>query len=220
MWRQAGTFEAAAILGGASPAVSRGVVVVAYSSGEVFALSLSDGRPLWQDAVLRPRQTMAIGSITDIVGDPVIDDDRVIVAGNGGEMAAMELVSGARAWDLRFASRQTPWVAGQFIFALTDQGQLACLLRQGGRVRWVTSLAPPAAEDADPNERPPDWNGPVLAGGRLLAVGTNGELLSVAPETGEILERTELPSAVSVAPVVADDMLYILTDGGELLAYR
>ena len=108
IWRHAGTFEPAAILGGASPAVSRSIVLVAYSSGEVFALSLSDGRPLWQDAVLRPRQTLAIGSITDIVGDPVIDDDRVIVAGNGGEMAAFDLVSGARAWDMRLPRARRP----------------------------------------------------------------------------------------------------------------
>jgi outer membrane protein assembly factor BamB len=220
VWRQAGTFEPAAMLGGASPAVSRGIVVVAYSSGEVFALSLPDGRPLWQDAVVRPRQTLAIGTITDIVGDPVIDDDRVFVAGNGGEMAAIDLLNGARAWDLRFTSRQTPWVAGQFIFALTDQGQIVCLLRQGGHVRWVTTLTPPPDPEADSSEPAPTWSGPVLAGDHLWVVSSRGELVGVSAANGAIETRTELPGPAAVPPVVADNMLLVLTEGGELVAYR
>ena len=36
LWNHAGISEAAGILGGASPAVSEGITVAAYSSGEVF----------------------------------------------------------------------------------------------------------------------------------------------------------------------------------------
>ncbi len=70
-------------------------MVVAYSSGEVFALTLDTGRPIWSDTVARPRRTLAIGTITDITGSPVIDRDRVYVTGTGGvmsEQAALVLV--------------------------------------------------------------------------------------------------------------------------------
>ena len=42
-WRHAGVFEQAGILGGASPAATSGLVVAAYSSGEVFGLELASG---------------------------------------------------------------------------------------------------------------------------------------------------------------------------------
>ena len=51
--------------------------------------------------MLRPRRTLAIGAIADIVGDPVIDGGRVIVAGASGEMAAFDLARGDARMDRR-----------------------------------------------------------------------------------------------------------------------
>jgi outer membrane protein assembly factor BamB len=217
LWRHAGTFEQAALLGGAAPAIDGSTVVAAYSSGEVFALDVDDGRPLWGEALLRPRRTLAIGSITDIVGDPVIDRDRVIVAGNGGEMAAFDLARGARVWDVQLTSRETPWVVGDFIFALTERNEVVCVLRQGGHIRWVSPLVRP---DEPASDEPQRWAGPVLAGDRLILVGSTGEVASMSPYTGELLGRADLGGSVTLPPVVAGGTVYFLTDGGELLAYR
>ena len=217
LWRHAGTFEQAALLGGAAPAIDGGTVVVAYSSGEIFALNINDGRPLWSDALLRPRRTLAIGSITDIVGDPVIDRDRVIVAGNGGEMAAFDTTRGTRAWDVQLTSRETPWVAGDFVFVVTDRNEVVCVLRQGGHIRWVSPLVRAGEPNADEPQR---WAGPVLAGDRLVLVGSTGEVASMSPYTGELLGRTDLGDSVTLPPIVAGGTVYFLTDDGELLAYR
>jgi hypothetical protein len=45
-------------------------------------------------------------------------------------------------------------------------------------------------------------------------------LASVNPANGEINEMIELDEAVSVAPVIANGTLYILTDEGSLIALR
>ncbi len=219
LWQHAGFFEQAAILGGAAPAASERLAVVAYSSGEVFALDIADGRPIWSDTVLRPRRTLAIGAISDITGSPVIDQGRVIVAGNGGEMAAFEIATGARSWNLDLTSRHTPWVAGDFIYVLTDRNEVVAVVRQGGLVRWVSPLERLRNPD-DPESTRVFWAGPVLAGDRLILAGSTGEAVSLSPYTGEILGRLRLPGPVSLPPVVADGTLYLLTNGGELLAYR
>lgn len=217
LWRHAGTFEQAALLGGAAPAIEGTTVIVAYSSGEVYALNLADGRPLWSEALLRPRRTLAIGSITDIVGDPVIDGDRVIVAGNGGEMAAFDLLRGNRVWDVQLTSRETPLVVGDFIFVVTDRNEVVCILRQGGHIRWVSPLV--RTEEGKTPE-PQRWAGPVLAGDRLILVGSTGEVASMSPYSGELLGRADLGGPVTLPPVVAGGTVFFLTDGGELLAYR
>lgn len=219
LWQHAGFFEQAAILGGAAPAATERLAVVAYSSGEVFALDIADGRPIWSDTVLRPRRTLAIGAISDITGSPVIDQGRVIVAGNGGEMGAFEIGNGARSWNLDVTSRDTPWVAGDFIYVLTDRNEVVAVVRQGGLVRWVSPLERLRNPD-DPESARIFWAGPVLAGDRLILAGSTGEAISLSPYTGEILGRLRLPGPVSLPPVVADGTLYLLTNGGELLAYR
>lgn len=219
LWQHAGFFEQSAILGGAAPAADGRLAVVAYSSGEVFALDLTSGTPIWSDTVLRPRRTLAIGSISDITGSPVIDQGRVIVAGNGGEMGAFDLATGARSWNLDVTSRHTPWVAGDYIYALTDRNEVVAIVRQGGFVRWVSPLARLRNPD-DPESTRIFWAGPVLAGDRLILAGSTGEAITISPYTGEILGRLRLPGPVSLPPLVADGTLYFLTNSGELLAYR
>lgn len=219
LWRHAGFAEPTAIFGGGAPASDGNIVYVTYSSGEVFALRVADGRPLWTDTVLRPRRTLAIGAISDITGHPVLAGDRLIVAGNGGETASIDLTSGARSWELAVTSTQTPWVAGDFIYLLTDRSEVVALIRQGGRVRWVSPLQRFAIAD-DPASRPLHWVGPVLAGDRLILNNSDGDVVTMSPYNGEILGAIDLPSAAKLPPIVADNTVYFLTNNATLVAYR
>ena len=219
VWRHAGFLEGAGLLGGPSPAVDRGLVVVPYSSAEVFALRLDNGRPLWSDTVERPRRTQALDEITDIEGMPVIEGDMVYVAGYGGQMAAIDVRRGIRTWDLDVASTDTPWLAGDFIYLLTTRGEVVCLLRANGRVRWVSPL-PRFTNPDDPGSTAIIWSGPILVGDRLLVVGSNGQAVTMSPYNGEILGRQELPGPAVIAPVAAQGMVYVVTENAELLAFR
>jgi outer membrane protein assembly factor BamB len=219
VWRHAGFFEGTSLLGGPSPAVDGGVVVVPYSSAEVFGLRLDNGRPLWSDTVQRPRRTEALAQISDIDGQPVVEGDQIYVAGYGGQMAAIQLRRGVRTWDLDLGSTQAPWVAGDFIYVLTIRSEIVCLLRDNGGIRWVSPL-PRLSDPDDPGSTPIDWTGPILVGDRLLIAGSNRQALSVSPYNGEILGRLDLPGPVPIPPIVAGGTVYFLTEDAELLAYR
>ena len=219
LWRHAGFFEGAGLLGGPSPAVGDGVVVVPYSSAEVYALRLDTGRPLWNDTVQRPRRTLGLADINDIDAMPVIDDDRVYVASYGGQMAAIDLLRGFRLWDIDLASVDMPWLAGDFVYLLTTRGEVVCLLRDNGRVRWVSAL-PRLTNPDDPAAEPITWTGPLLVGDRLLLASSTGEALAMSPYNGEILGRIDLPGPVLTPPVAADGTVYFVTENAELLAYR
>ncbi len=215
LWEHAGFAEQTGFLGGAAPAADRGLVVAAYSSGQVFALRAADGRELWSASVLRPRRTIAIGTIADITAAPVIEGDWVYVAGNGGETAAFDLASGARRWALPAGSRETPWIAGDWLYLLSGRDELACVRRTDGRVRWAVPIRRLAG---DVSGGP--WAGPVLAGGRLVVAGPRGTVLLVSATDGSPAGRLELGADVSLPPVVAQRTLLFLTDDGELVALR
>ncbi len=217
VWQHAGLFEQAGILGGAPVGTDGRTVVVPYSSGEIFGLRYRDGRPLWSDSVLRPRRTLGLGAIGDITAAPVLDGDRVYVVGNGGEMAAIRIDRGNRIWDLQVASRVTPWIAGEFLYLLTDHNQLACLLRRGGGVRWVNGAIQSLSGDS-PEER--IWSAPVVAGNRIVLASTSGIAVSLSPYTGEVLGQVDLPGPVRLGPVVASETLLFLTETARLVAFR
>mgnify|MGYP001020472292 CR=1 FL=1 len=57
-------------------------------------------------------------------------------------------------------------------------------------------------------------------GGRLLLTNNQGELLEVSVTDGKVIRKTSLPAATIQAPVVAGETLYLLTEDGDLVAYR
>ena len=78
----------------------------------------------------------------------------------------------------------------------------------------------PRWENEEKQEDPIRWLGPALAGDRLVLAGSTRELLAVSPYTGKVLGTQKLSGVASVAPVVADGTVYVVTDGGALLALR
>lgn len=218
LWSIAATVETAGLLGTGAPAVAGDAVVVGFSSGELNAVRPENGRTLWQDALARTGRTTALAALTDIDASPVIDRGRVYAIGHGGRMAALELATGQRVWERNFAGTQTPWTAGDFIYAVTLDGELVCMTRGDGKIRWVTKL--PRWRDAEDKKGPIEWTGPVLASDRLLVAGSNKQLVSVSPYTGKLLSAVELSAPAYLPPVVAGNMVYIVTDDGSLTAYR
>ena len=218
LWSHSGFAEAAGLLGGASPAVSGGAVVVPYSSGELYALRVENGRVIWFDNLAALRRLDQISSLMDIRGRPVMDRGIVFAISHSGRMVAIDQRTGGRVWDRNIGGVEMPWVAGDFIYLITNEAELVGLTRSDGRVRWIRPL--PRFEDAKNSEDRIQWSGPILVSDRLVLVASYGEALSVSPYTGEILGRIKLPAGVSLAPVVAGGTLYIFTDKAQLIALR
>ncbi|MCC7276607.1 MAG: PQQ-binding-like beta-propeller repeat protein [Alphaproteobacteria bacterium] len=218
LWNQTAISETAGLMGGASPAVEGDAVVAAFSSGELFGMRVENGRVIWQDNLAAVRRVDAISDLADIRGQPVIDRGRVYAISHSGRMVAIDLRSGTRLWEQDIGSLQSPWIAGDFIYVLTGESEVVCLSREDGRVRWVRPL-PRFRREAE-RKGPIYWTGPVLAGDRLIVLGSNREAFAVSPYTGELLGTIQLPDAVYAAPVVAGSTLYVVTDEGDLLALR
>ena len=217
-WSQAASLEIAGVFGTASPAVAQGTVVAGFSSGELNAYRYENGRQVWQDALQRTSITTSVSSLSDIDADPVIDNGQVIAIGQGGRMVALELTTGQRQWELNIAGITTPWVAGDWIFAITDDAKLLCISRQNGHIRWINQM--PQFEHPKGKKGQIDYLGPILAGGRLIIAGLNGTLINVDPTTGNFQSQTNAGAGISVPPVVANSTLYVYDDAGRLHAYR
>ncbi len=218
IWQDVAASGQAGVFGVAAPAAGQGTVIAGYSSGELVAYRYENGRNLWSDALARTSISTQVGTLTDVDADPIIDNGRVYALGQGGRMAAYELVTGQRIWELNLAGISTPTVSGEWVFTLTDDARLLAIARSTGRVKWVTQLE----QWRDPKDRegPIFWTGPVLANNRLWIASSRGVVMSVDAMTGQATPFTELKDGVSQAPILANRTLYILDDGGKITAWR
>ena len=133
-------------------------------------------------------------------------------------MVALDLFSGQRIWELNFAGIATPWVAGEWVFAVNDRGQLVAIARGTGKIKWINQL--PRYEKMKSKSGQITYVGPVLAGDRLILAGSNGALINVSPTDGSFQSQVDVKDGISFQPVVANNTLYLLTDSGRLIAYR
>jgi outer membrane protein assembly factor BamB len=218
LWSHRGATEQASLLGSAAPAYENGILVVAYSSGELFGLRIKDGKVAWQDFLAQRRRTSGIGTIADIRASPVIDRGRVFAVSNSARLVSVSLATGARIWQRRIGATQSPWVAGKFLYLVTNENMLLCLSREDGRIAWGRSL--PRYKDLKKRRDWISWSGPVLAGDRLILAGSNREVLAISPYSGDLLGRIKVPDAVEVSPIVARGTLYLLTSDADLIALR
>jgi len=182
------------------------------------ALRVENGRVLWTDSLSATRRFDAMSTLADIRGRPVVDRGRVYVISHSGRMAAIDSRNGNRVWEQDVGGIYSPWIAGDFIYVLSNSNELVCLTRADGRVRWMTQLD--SWEDMEDKSGPLHWSGPLLAGDRLIAVGSNGQVWSVSPYTGDVLGHIELPAGSFLPPIVADNTLYLMTNDAELSALR
>ena len=217
-WTRSAALEIAGVFGSAAPAAAQGTVVAGFSSGELNAYRYENGRVLWQDALSRTSISTAVTTLSDIDADPVIDQGRVYAVGQGGRMVALELTTGQRVWEINVAGISTPWVAGEWVFVVTDDARLLAIARGTGKIRWMTQLQ--RYRDEKDKKGAVSWSGPILAGDRLVLANSLGHLVNVSPLDGAVQSTVDTRMPVSLSPVVANNTLYILHDNGQLSAWR
>mgnify|MGYP003705781127 FL=1 len=218
IWDEVGIAETAGLAGNASPAVIGNTIVVTYSSGEVYAMRVENGRILWTDTLNRQGRLTAMASLRDIDGHPVIYDGNVYLISHSGRMVAVNLRSGVRLWEQSVGSADTPWVAGEFIYVVTTESEVICMTRREGRIIWITQLE--RFSDPDLRKEPVQWHGPTLAGDRVIVTSSHGYALTLSPYTGEVTGGIDLPDDSSMGPIVSNATLYFLVEDGEIVAMR
>jgi outer membrane protein assembly factor BamB len=219
IWTVSATLETSGVFGVGAPAIAQGTVVAGFSSGELSALRFENGRIVWQDQLSRTSISTSVSVISDIDASPVIDQGKVYAIGQGGRMVAMDLITGQRLWELVIGGINTPWLAGEWLFVVTDEAKLVCIARTTGKIRWISQL--PRYRDPKKLDKPISWYGPTLAGGRLLVVSDGGVLANVAVADGKIGNIVKKAGkGFYLPPIVANNVLYLLDGKGRISTWR
>ena len=215
-WEYSGLIEFIGLLKSSSPATNGQVVLVGTPAGEIICLNAQTGSLLWADDLT---QEDNIGRILpEILGQPVIFDQDAYVISHSGLLVAFDLQQGSRLWERRVSSLHTPWLVQDTLYVLTTRNELIAFHRQDGRTLWFTQLQ--RYQDEEKQDERILWSGPILGGGKLWLANSERNLIGLNALTGLEEVRYSTQYRLSLAPIIADQTLYLLSQNGILTAFR
>ena len=206
--------------GGAAPAVGNGLIVFPFGSGELMGVSQSTGTQRWSLTVAGNRGGFAYSAINDITGDPVIAGGRIYAGNQSGRVVAIDPALGSRIWTAEEGAYSPVLVTGADLFFVSDRNELIRLSSSAGNRIWGTPL-PLYVNDRERRRRAVFTHyGPILAGGRLILASGDGNIRLFSPESGQLVGAVELRDGAAAHPIVVNDILLVVTEDGELQAFR
>ena len=219
-WTIEGIPGATAVVGAASPAIADRTVIFPFSSGSLMSALKINGARVWGAPVTGQRVGVGYQNLTDITGDPVLIGGTLYAGTAAGRTAAIDAGTGERIWTAIEGAMSAPLVVGGSVFVVNDQGMLVRMEAASGAVIWQVEM--PYFVKEKPKRRKAIFAhfGPVLAGGRLVVVSSDGLLRMFNPADGALLATAEIPGGAASAPALAGGVLYVVGAGGQLHAFR
>ena len=207
-WVYDRTVPALTLRGTGAPVIAGDLVVAGFDSGHLAAVSLADGRLVWESQVALPAGRTELERLADIDTDPVVVDGVVYVVTYQGRIAAFDLTTGRGLWR-REMSSHTGIAAGQRLLYVTDeQSRVWALDRGSGSSLWRQD----GLELRQATR-------PVEFGQHVVVADFDGYVHWLSAEDGRFVARVRAGgSAVLASPVATQAAVYILDGTGKLTA--
>lgn len=222
VWQTAGasSVEAFHFDGGASPAVDGGTVIFPFSSGILMATDTATGTAQWTAAVSGSRNGRAYADSGDVTGDPVLSGGIMYVGTQAGRTGAYSAANGQRIWTADEGALNPPLVVGGSVFVVNDEGRLVRLNAQDGQTIWAVDL--PYFKKTKPKKLSAITAnfGPVLAGGHVVVVSSDGQLRAFNPTDGSLAAQVGIPGGAATPAALAQGLMFVVNGKGQLLAFR
>lgn len=232
-----------------APTVAEGKLYIATLEGRLAALNVDDGKILWSVEHSLPRGmtirahtppllhnqllymgyadgTLGVHSaltgqwlreyqiagaserFTDVDTTPLIDGDRLYAASFEGDLTCLSLKNGQTLWKKEIGSGVDFLLEGNTLFVSSSDRHVYALDKINGTELWKYQL-----ETGMPSK-------PVLWKNVLVVGSTHNKAVFLNAKNGDLMSRRYAKKGIFGDPVLDDNKLYYLSNGGRLYALR
>ncbi len=190
------------------PLIVPGGVLLGLDNGYLLALSLEDGRTIWQTQISRAEGRSEIDRLVDVDGDVVIDQQYIYATSYSGRLVQVEPGKGSIIWSRPMNSTETVAVDGAHIYVTEPDGYIWALNKNTGSSMWKS-------EKLEGRR----LTGPLAFDDYVLVGDLKGYLHILSKSDGQTLGRYRIDNEPIVStPVLRDKTVYTLSRGGVLRA--
>ena len=209
-WKFEQSTPALTVRGSASPIVVGNNLITGFDNGRLVAVDINTGDVVWESLLSPPTGRSDLDRLSDIDGQLAVVGQDLYAVGYHGRLGAIAAESGQVLWSREvssFAGAAADWSS---VYTTRDDGEIIAMARNDGTETW---------RNDDLLRREATVPVPFYT---TVAVGDlEGYVHFFSNVTGVPVARIKIGSAaISNAPVVFANRLYVQTDGGTLAVYE
>ncbi len=193
------------------PGTGDNLVVVGTGKADVISFSVDSGEILWRSRVT-----------SEILSAPQVAKNIVIVRTIDGKIFGLNAADGNQLWiyerpvpALTLRGTSSPVIAGDYVIAGFDEGRLAAIELQTGKLIWETRVA--MGTGRSELERMVDIDSePVIMDDVIYVATFQGRIAAISLDSGRILWTREISSYAGIA--VDERAVYVTDDDSAVWA--
>jgi len=198
------------VRGNDAPVLGPGFVFVGNDDGTLAALSLTDGRTLWEQAVAQPDGRTELERMSDVDGSPVLDEAVLFASSYKHRTMALEGPSGRPLWVSEHGGANRPALSPQRLVVTDSNGTVWALDKYSGTAAWQ-----------QPALARRNLSGAAIQGDYAVVGDFEGYLHWLRLDDGEFVARERAGrDPIRGAMVVVDGILVVQNTDGRVTAWR
>lgn len=209
LWRTQQSEPVLILRSGSTPFIYGDNVIAGFANGNLLKLSLRNGSTHWLQPIGIPEGNFMIQRMVDIDSDPVVYRNRLFAATYQGRVAALDPASGRFYWSQNISSYMGIAVDDEHVYVSDARSHIWAFNAYTGRVEWQQCMLESR-----------NISGPAVLGNYIVVGDQEGYLHWMNKQDGHFVARLKVGGyAVRAAPVVDNNVLYVLTVDGRVAAY-
>jgi outer membrane protein assembly factor BamB len=197
--------------GTATPVIAKDMAICGFDNGKVMAVSLSTGDTVWDTALAAPHGRTELDRLVDVDSAVRVIGEDVYATGFQGRTAMLALDSGQIWWAHDMSSYRGLAVDADKTYVSQSDGIVVALRDRDGSELWRNDKL-----------KRRGLSTPAILSTSVVVADYQGYVHWLDKSTGALVARKVVAkkSRVSNPPVAVDDTVVVLTDGGDLAAFR
>lgn len=208
-WGYSVMVPALILRGGSIPLIEDGLLYVGLASGKVIALSMSDGSLVWEQQVALVDGDSDLDRLVDIVNNLIVEQGGLFVSTYQGSVAVIDAARGQMFWEHGISTHVPMSYYLSKLYIATSSGDVKALHERSGEDAWTQDLLHGRQLTAA-----------LIQSGHVVVGDHMGWLYWLDPDNGNIVARYRVGRHFAGAPIVENDVLYVLSAKGRLSAIK
>jgi outer membrane protein assembly factor BamB len=210
LWVQEQQVPRLSLRGTSSPVIAGDLVLCGFDNGKVMAVNGNDGSVQWEATVTPPHGRTELERLADIDGNVLVSGQNVYAVGFQGRVAMLALDTGQVWWSHEASSYRGMALGDNVLYVASSEGEIGAFNARTGAEIWRQSALLHRGLTA-----------PAVMGDAIVTADYQGYVHWLDKASGALIGRVRSGKVrVSTTPLVVGDIVVVISDRGEITAYR